>query len=438
MTFLASSTLILAHLISWTLASKVRFQHSPVKLTTALSFLHTVPHSVICSFAPEQSLLFSYLGQDFTFYLAQFCILYSIAFLIHTLVLTKTVQHKIPSAKIFSFNAHYPYKKAFLFLFVAYLITVIYYFISIGGLLNFLANFFIRDELKAGMGIFNMFRFPFAYLAIIFLVIAHKRQESQSLIVFFSILIGMAFVEALFGGRRNPIQFLIFGYLALLILDSDKRLISKSSVLIASTVVFIFVGLYYFRSFVSLEANNTSTSLDIPIIEYILNISYNDIYIFVIAHFSQNDLWLGSIYADIVNKFGSYIFGYDSPSPDEGLYIYNLYQGKYVEPPMLPGDAILNSWPPRTFGNGYMNFGIPGVFILFAIKGALLGFVYRFMKDSAYNPIFIYLYLYMIFSFQLSNLKIFEFITILFTIIILLIPLTLIANWRKLLRKYVF
>ena len=138
---------------------------------------------------------------------------------------------------------------------------------------------------------------------------------------------------------------------------------------------------------------------------------------------------VGSVYGDIFLKFSSYISGSDGPSPDEGLYIFNLYHGMSVEPPMIT-DQNTKFCTPRTFGNGYLNFGILGVLIFFSIKGALVGLAYKVMIVSRNNPILMYIYFYMIFAFQLSNLKIFEFITMLIAIMIILIPIRLLS-YRK-------
>ena len=429
--YVALIILILAHLMCWMLAGTRKIQHSPVKITTLLSGIHTIPHYIICVIDPEKSILYASLGSDYITYFVQFGVLYSIALIVQTIFLMKVIKIKMPSAARLRLKDDYPYDKVVLILLGSYIAIVAVYFSSIGGLLNYLSNFYQRVALREGMEIFDMFRPPLAYLTLMFLVASYKSKPNSSLKVFFLILFFMVLLEAFFGGRRNPIQFLIFGYLGLLTVDSGKRLISTSSVIVATLVVTVFVGLYYFRSLASLQAGSSAViTSEIPALTYLLNLSYNDIYIFVMSHFSNHDFWYGSIYGDIFNKFASYLFGYDAPSPDEGVYIYNLYQGMSVKPPMLLDQMLHNSWPPRTFGNGYLNFGIAGVLILFSIKGALIGLMYKAMKTSENNPFFMYIYFYMVFSFQISNLKIFEFITILLVLAIILITLSLITSWK--------
>jgi len=406
-----------------------KIQHSPVKMTTLLSFLTVIPHYIICTINPANSFLYASLGTNYVNYFIQFGILYSVAFLLHTFFLINASKLAIPFASKLPLKDNYPHGKVVLFCLVSYIAIVLLYFSSMGGLSNYLGNFIQRDEMRAGLGILDMFRFPFAYLTIMFLVTSYKDKPNSSLKFVLLIIISLALIEALFGGRRNPIQFLIFGYLGFLIVDRKQRIRPMSNVIVASIIVSIFVGLYYFRSLITLQAASPfAESAEIPILTYLLNLSYNDIYIFVMSHFSSSNFWFGTIYADIALKFSSYIAGTEGPSPDEGLYIYNLYLGYLVEPPMQMDQMAQNSWPPRTFGNGYLNFGMLGVLIFFSIKGALVGLAYKVLIVSRNNPFFMYIYFYMIFSFQLSNLKIFEFITMVIALLIIQIPLRLLSQ----------
>lgn len=100
------------------------------------------------------------------------------------------------------------------------------------------------------------------------------------------------------------------------------------------------------------------------------------------------------------------------PSLDEGLYIYNLYLGYAVEPPMALGTLTHNSWPPRTFGNGFMNFGFLGILAFFTLQGWLTGVAYRLAARSDFHPVLVFVYLIFAFSFQVSNLKITEMLII--------------------------
>lgn len=422
---------MLAHLATWMFDSGSKIQNSPLKITTLLSGIHTVPHYIICTFSPESSLIYERLGTDYSIYFVQFGILYSAALVFQAISLKAATSISVPSAARFQLGVNYPYGPVIFFLIFSYVALVAIYFNSMGGLLHYFNNFLIRDQLKAGMGIFDMLRFPIAYLAIMFLVVYHKATQNSSLRLIFLIILLIALTESLFGGRRNPIQFIVFGYIGILMVDAEQRLISKASVLLGTVILVLFGGLLYFRTVVTLQA---ATNIPVPspsILTYVLNLSYNDIYIFVMAHFSEAGFWWGSIYGDIYLKLSSYFFQVAGPSPDEGLYIFNLYHGMLVGPPMLMDQMLHNSWPPRTFGNGYLNFGVLGVLCFFSIKGFFVGLAYKVMATSRYNPVFMYLYLHLLFSFQLSNLKIFQLITMIVALAIIWAPLTLLVRMRS-------
>jgi oligosaccharide repeat unit polymerase len=425
MAYFSLLILIASHALCWMAGGGQKLQHSPVKMITLLSGMHTIPQYIICTISPESSWLYPSLGSKYIDYFVEFGILYSLGLFMQILFTSIACKIKMPKAAKLSMGVNYPFKKAALFLFTIYVAIMLIYFNEINGLQYYLAHFNERDELRAGMGIFDMFRFPAAYLTILFLVASYKNSPKSTSNGILLIVIFMAIIEALLGGRRGPIQFLLFGLIGLLMVDRNRKLFSMSSIVVVILSVSIFVGLYYFRALASPQ-----TGADIGILVYLMNFSYNDIYIFVISHFSNNDFWYGSVYLDIFYKIFSYFGGSIGPSPDEGLYVYNLYKGNLIEPPMIADQMYQNSFPPRTFGNGYMNFGIVGVLIFFSIKGALTGLAYKIMTQSSYNPFFMYIYLIMIFSFQLSNLKLFEFITVCVALIILLIPLRLIKNWQ--------
>ena len=202
---------------------KYKIQHSSVKLTTILSGLNVIPHYVICTINPENSFLYPSLGINYVYYFVQFGVLYSIAFLLHTIFLIGATKFTIPSAAKLQLKDDYPFGKTVLFLLVSYVALVLVYFSSIGGLEFYLNNFLQRDQLRAGMGIIDMFRFPLAYLAIMFLVASYKAKPNSSLKILLLIIVSMALFEALFG-RRNPIQFLIFGYLGFLLVDTKQTI----------------------------------------------------------------------------------------------------------------------------------------------------------------------------------------------------------------------
>jgi len=201
-----------------------------------------------------------------------------------------------------------------------------------------------------------------------------------------------------------------------------RSLFSLSNVVLGLLCVSIFVILLNFRY------ESKGMSAPVSIASYIVNFSYNDIYMFIMNHFSYYDYWYGKVFLDFKYRFTGGIQGFGPPPIDEGVYIYNLFLGRPVEPPIPTDMMAANSWPPRTFGNGYMNFGFPGVIAFSFIQGWLTGLAYRWMVKTGRHPIFLFVYLLMVFSFQVSNLKIAELGTVIVGLTLVFGPLYLIER----------
>lgn len=402
--------------------------NSPAKLFFIISAGHVIPHLIIISLEPERSIIYNLVGEDINTLLVKFSIYYSfgIIFLysgINIGLKVKFQNKKKPSSNIFEKK----YLILSFLLFITYVATLFLLFNKIGGISHYFNNFAAaREDLNFDNFAYSLVKTPAAYLAIFFFLLKHAKTGKPSLYSFYAFLFLIVLLESMLGGRRTPIQFILFSLVALSIVKNDYKLVSAKNIPLIGLAIFIFVSLLYLRVFFSAGegVENATNNGDLDLTQYILNFSYNDIYLFVIYHFSSHDLWYGSVFLDILYK----IFPFFSPvtpppSLDEGVYIYNLYNGFNVYPPVSLENMLHNSWPPRTFGNGYMNFGLLGVLIFFWIHGFTIGTAYKFSKSRLFSPISLFLYLIMVFSFQVANLKIAELIIIGSGLILMYIPI---------------
>lgn len=167
---------------------------------------------------------------------------------------------------------------------------------------------------------------------------------------------------------------------------------------------------------------------------FISNFSYNDTYYFLIDYFSASPVYMGRTFIDLLYApLPSGIFP-DKPPIDEGLYVKALASWVYVAPP-VPASAFvgLGSWPPETFGNFIMNFGVYSVWM----GGLLYGFcIYLIMRIARYvgiSLITIYIVYFSALNFQISNLRLVNLITIVVfgTIIVLIINFINMMFYRK-------
>lgn len=398
--------LVLAHLLPWARKGSATLIRNPAKLAAVLSGLQVIPHFVIVSIWPEESMIFPAYGNAVRELLPRFGLFYACGFVALLLGIRwgARANQKYQPINI-SYQPSYYLISALMF--ALYLGAMALMVSSAGGIQVFIQNFGTQNEFQSNTGLFHIIKTPAAYLSILFLAVHHARTGQPKMIWIILYIMLLVLIESGLGGRRGPIQIVLFAMAAIYMVNPQKRLISATNIAMISVCVVVFVVLLNIRDDASGYTNSRG------VISYLVNFSYNDIYIFIMDRFSKYELWYGKVFLDFQYRFTGGLQHMPAPSLDEGLYIYNLYLGYAVEPPMALQNLTHNSWPPRTFGNGFMNFGFLGILLFFAIQGWLTGFAYRLAARSHFHPVFVFLYLIFAFSFQVSNLKITELIIIL-------------------------
>lgn len=405
MNILALIGLAIIHALPWLTMPKKPFLESPAKLTTILGAIQILPQFAILTFSPERSMVFGQHTPDFGSLLFSFAILYSLGMLAFYAGLGAG---KAP-ARMFQPRVRQSRKirrplTIIALLLIAYLALMYQIFQSTGGLANYLANIGARASLLAGSGIFFLFSSPASYMIIFLAILSYAQSRRPTLPILLFLVIFLVGVESLLGGRRQPVQMLIFAALAFAYFLPGYKLYSGRNLMLGIFAVVIFVGLLIVR----LEKGESVDATEI-----ILNLSHIDPYLFVLQHFGSHELWYGRSFLDLVQRLIP-IYNLAAPSPiDEGVYIYNLFLGRPVSPPTPMEAMSWNSWPAGTFGNGYMNFGTAGVIGFFFIRGLLISVAYNISRKAGHRPAWLLIYLWMAFGFQVSNLKIAQLLMLL-------------------------
>ena len=97
------------------------------------------------------------------------------------------------------------------------------------------------------------------------------------------------------------------------------------------------------------------------------------------------------------------------PPVDDGTYLYSICQGRTdIIPPMSFSELNGSSLPLETFGSMYANWGLFGLIFGMILLGGIYGYAYRKMKNSSYSLFSVVIYTQIIFTFQLSTLRIFQ------------------------------
>jgi oligosaccharide repeat unit polymerase len=423
-TYAVGLILLAVHGIPWATDRGFRLQESPSKLAMLLSGLLTIPHYLTVSLFPEESLIYPMYGDGINRLLPNFGILYSAGLVAMLIGIRLSNNKRITlNSQIFDIEINYYFISFISFVF--YVISIYLILEKAGGWQSQISNFGQTAELQEGTGIFYIIKVPAAYLSILFLTVQYAKTGKPSLPLLVFVILIVVSIESLLGSRRTPIQLMVFAILAIMILKPNAKLFSVTNILFASISITIFYIILLWReqSYSNIEGYGIGKIL--------VNMSYNDIYMFVMDHFSKNEFWFGKVFLDFQYRIVPLGPNLDPPSLDEGVYIYNLFLGRGVEPPLPLAFMAHNSWPPRTFGNGYMNFGIIGVIFFFMIQGYLTGKFYYIAKYYHFHAIPLFLYLLIIFSFQISNLKIAEIIIVLLGIVLVIAPIYLTTRLGK-------
>ena len=140
--------------------------------------------------------------------------------------------------------------------------------------------------------------------------------------------------------------------------------------------------------------------------------SYVPHYTAVIKYFSTHNFWHGSSFKGLLTGFIPSSLMTGKPPVDDGMYLYSICLGREdIQPVMSASSLDLSSYPLETFGAMYANFGILGVIVGFWILGRIIGHAYYSMINSEHNKLFyILIYTATIVSFQLSTLRVEQFI----------------------------
>ena len=398
MTLVALVALVLVHALPWLANRRTPVIESPAKLTALLSAIQIIPQFGILMASPERSLIYGRVVQNLDTLLASFGILYAIGTLAFYcgLGLGNGLSKQLLPRPRAAREIKRP-GRIIIVLLAIYFALMFQIFLSAGGLLQFLSNIGARASMLAGSGAFFIFSSPASYMIIFLAIFSYSRSGRPSLPLVFALIILLTGVESLLGGRRQPVQMLIFSMFAFSIFSKNFKLFSVRSFFLGLVAAFIFVLLLLVR----LQENQSVDFLDL-----VLNLSHIDPYLFVVSHFENHEFWYGRSFLDIVQRVIP-IYSLAAPSPiDEGVYIYNLFLGNPVSPPTPMTQMSWNSWPADTFGNGFMNFGTIGVLGFFLLRGLLVAAAFVMSRRSGHSPALLLVYLWMVFGFHVSNLKI--------------------------------
>lgn len=392
--------LSVAHVLPWIMKPGGALS-DPSKLTALLSGLVTLPYFGLVVFGYRSSVIRQLETTDIEGLVTEFALLYSLAMLFLYMGINSGRRLKLsvpPVSPNFSLRE--------ILVVVAVLLAIFFYatvekLAHVGGVAYLIENLARRAELVAGVGVLGVLIEPSAFLAAFLLIYCRGRFGAPSTLMVILVVSAIFVGLAVFGGRKLPMFLVLFSAMAFHFYVRPLKILSWQSFCIGLAVAFFFVWMLRLRSGVG-SIDPVAGSF---LVEAIENSSYIDTYLFVLDYFNAREFWYGAAFGDLLIRLGISSLSDLRVPIDDGVYLRTLFQGWTVFPPAHFDDMFPSSWPPESFGNGYLNFGVPGVLVFFFIRGLVIGGLFGALKSSEYSPAMFFLYLFVVFNFHFTNLR---------------------------------
>lgn len=286
---------------------------------------------------------------------------------------------------------------------------------QVGGIFYFFTHLQYRTSLTRNIDLLSWI-LPFVNYGTLFVVYSHKGTGQRLTFGTIAMIVLSGIMSGL-GGRKALIMLfieamLLYHYCVRKI--KIRQFIKLKYILAALMLYLFFILMTKFRvegaleSFIKNPIEFISASND-GILSTIRNESYVTFYMALINYFRSHALWYGKTFLGLITAVVPSSIYPSKPPVDDGAYLYSICMGRAdIVPPMSFQELNGSSYPLETFGSMYANFGLTGLFIGMIVLGIIYGYTYRRMKRNSYNLFDVLIYIQVIFTFQLSTLRIFQ------------------------------
>ena len=287
-----------------------------------------------------------------------------------------------------------------------------------GGADYLLSNLSNRVELLRGAGPFAIVEQGSRLLAcFLALRMALLRKTPLAWMILAGVA-GLSFIlGGIFGSRKSALDILVLlgmgmsFYSARFFLASPRNIVALAAAYVA-LVLLLFVGLIYRNSDAQVDFAYVLQSSWFDIKTMLTVESYIETYYFVANYFDPNNYYYWSILGDLKTMFVPSSMVPDKAITDDGIYIKHAVKGIML-PPQTPVQlVVLDSMPPETMGAAYMNGGPLVVPVYGLILGSVFAFFIRQAEKHPNGPLWFILTVYVFTTFELSNLRLAQLITL--------------------------
>lgn len=288
---------------------------------------------------------------------------------------------------------------------------------KVGGLMFFLSNLNLRTYMVRDLD-FESYLLSLLNYAPLLLIYA-KRWTKNSIKPLEIILIVLAGLMVGLGGRKALMMIVIecavvYHYV---VSPLEAKKIFNAKMISIIVVVFLFFTTYaklrtpgaweeFVNDPVEFYVGNNEGGLQ----NTIAGESYVPFYVATVDYFDKHPKWCGSSFNGLLTAFIPSSFYPNKTPVDDGMYLYSIAHGANIQPPVPTHSLDGTSWPLETFGAMYANFGVIGVLCGMLLLGFFIGQCFKRMVKSQYQFRYVVFYTIVLFTFEISTLRIVQVI----------------------------
>jgi len=289
----------------------------------------------------------------------------------------------------------------------------------VGGIYFFFTNLKYRASLTRDLDVLSWI-LPFVNYGVLFIVYSYK-GTNKSLNIKLIILIVVSGIMSGLGGRKALLILLIESLLLYhyCVKKIEIKRILKFRYISGILILYLFfIVMSKFRTDGAFESFLENPFVFVMetnggILSTIKNESYVRYYIAIVEYFKTHDFWMGRTFLGLITAFIPSSLFPAKPPVDDGTYLYSIANGRTdIIPPMPFNKLNGSSYPLETFGSMYGNFGIIGLVVGMILLGVVYKYFYKKMIGSSYSLFSVVIYTQVIFTFQLSTLRIFQLLEV--------------------------